>query len=63
MAEVRGAERLGAYFGMYLQAMGSGRSRSAAQLGALLEQAGFDQVRELRTAVPLQAGLLVARAA
>jgi demethylspheroidene O-methyltransferase len=63
MAEVRGAERLGAYFGMYLQAMGSGRSRSAAQLEALLRQAGFDQVRELRTAVPLQAGLLVARAA
>jgi demethylspheroidene O-methyltransferase len=62
MAQVRGAERLGAYFGMYLQAMGSGRVRSAADLGALLLQAGFGDVHELRTAVPLQAGLLLARA-
>jgi demethylspheroidene O-methyltransferase len=63
MAEARGAERLGAYFGMYLQAMGSGRVRSAAQLAALIERAGFDRVRERPTAVPLQAALLVARAA
>jgi demethylspheroidene O-methyltransferase len=62
MAEVRGAERLGAYFGMYLQAMGSGRVRSAAELRMLLQAAGFDAVREIETAVPLQAGLLVARA-
>jgi hypothetical protein len=27
---------MGAYFGMYLQSMGGGRSRSAAQLGAML---------------------------
>ena len=62
MAEARGAERLGAYFGMYLQAMGSGRVRSAAELGALLQATGFEAVREIGTAVPLQAGLLVARA-
>jgi demethylspheroidene O-methyltransferase len=62
MAEVPGAERLGAYFGMYLQAMGSGRVRSAAELATLLRAAGFDAVREIGTAVPLQAGLLVARA-
>jgi demethylspheroidene O-methyltransferase len=62
MAEARGAERLGAYFGMYLQAMGSGRVRSAAELGALLRATGFEAVREIGTAVPLQAGLLVARA-
>jgi demethylspheroidene O-methyltransferase len=62
MAEVPGAERLGAYFGMYLQSMGSGRVRSAAELGHLLRSAGFDAVRPIDTAVPLQAGLLVARA-
>lgn len=63
MAETPGAERLGAYFGMYLQAMGSGRVRSVSELTALLNEAGFRPVRPVRTAVPLQAGLLVARAA
>jgi demethylspheroidene O-methyltransferase len=64
MAGTAGAEPMGAaYFGMYLMAMGSGRSRSAAELTRLLGQAGFDRVRERRTALPLQAGLLVARAA
>jgi demethylspheroidene O-methyltransferase len=63
MAGTAGAEPMGAaYFGMYLLAMGSGRSRSAEQLTRLLEQAGFGSVREHRTALPLQAGLLVARA-
>jgi hypothetical protein len=28
-----------------------------------MQEAGFEQVRERRTAVPLQAGVLVARAA
>jgi demethylspheroidene O-methyltransferase len=64
MAGTAGAERMGAaYFGMYLLAMGSGRSRSAAELSALLGQAGFDRIRVRPTALPLQAGLLVARAA
>jgi demethylspheroidene O-methyltransferase len=64
LAGTAGAERMGAaYFGMYLLAMGSGRPRSAAQLAAMLDAAGFDRVRERRTALPLQAGLLVARAA
>ena len=64
MAGAAGAQRMGAaYFGMYLLAMGGGRSRSAAQLGAMLRDAGFDQVRERPTALPLQAGLIVARAA
>jgi demethylspheroidene O-methyltransferase len=64
MAGTAGAEPMGAaYFGMYLLAMGSGRSRSAADLTALLVQAGFHRVREVATALPLQAGLLVARAA
>jgi demethylspheroidene O-methyltransferase len=64
MAGAAGAEPMGAaYFGMYLMAMGSGRSRSAADLGRLLAQAGFDRIRERATALPLQAGLIVARAA
>jgi demethylspheroidene O-methyltransferase len=63
MAGAAGAEPMGAaYFGMYLLAMGSGRSRSAAELRALLAQAGFADVRERPTALPLQAGLLIARA-
>ncbi len=64
MAGAAGAEPMGAaYFGMYLMAMGSGRSRTAAELTLLLQQAGFDRVRQRATALPLQAGLLVARAA
>ena len=63
MADTAGAEPMGAaYFGMYLLAMGSGRSRTPADLTALLQQAGFGDVRQRRTALPLQAGLLVARA-
>ncbi len=64
MAGAAGAAPMGAaYFGMYLMAMGSGRSRTAAQLAALLERAGFDRVQQRATALPLQAGLIVARAA
>jgi demethylspheroidene O-methyltransferase len=64
MAGAAGAQPMGAaYFGMYLLAMGSGRSRSAAELAALVRAAGFDRVRPRATALPLQAGLLVARAA
>jgi demethylspheroidene O-methyltransferase len=63
MAGTAGAQAMGAaYFGMYLMAMGSGRSRTAKELRLLLEQSGFGHVRERPTALPLQAGLLVARA-
>jgi demethylspheroidene O-methyltransferase len=63
MAGTAGAERMGAaYFGLYLLAMGSGRSRTPAQLADMLAQAGFADVRPRTTALPLQAGLLVARA-
>jgi demethylspheroidene O-methyltransferase len=64
MAGTSGAQAMGAaYFGMYLMAMGSGRSRTAKELSVLLQQAGFDRIRERNTSLPLQAGLLVARAA
>jgi demethylspheroidene O-methyltransferase len=62
MAATPGAERMGdAYFGFYLLAMGSGRPRTAAALTGLLIDAGFTQVRRVRTHTPLLASVLVAR--
>lgn len=62
MAGTPGAEAMGdAYFGLYLLAMGRGRPRTAAELTAMLHQAGFDSVRQRATRLPLQTGLLVAR--
>lgn len=63
MAGTRGAEAMGdAYFGFYLLAMGSGRSRSAERLTEMLAAAGFTGIRRVPTRIPLQTGLLVARA-
>jgi demethylspheroidene O-methyltransferase len=63
MAGAAGARAMGdAYFGLYLLAMGRGQPRSAQALGQLVEQAGFTAVRPLRTRLPLQTGVLVARA-
>jgi demethylspheroidene O-methyltransferase len=62
MAGAPGAPRMGdAYFGMYLLAMRGGRARTADELAALLCLAGFEQVRELPTPIPLQVGVLVCR--
>jgi demethylspheroidene O-methyltransferase len=64
MAGAPGAARMGdAYFGFYLLAMGSGRSRTAADLAELLQAAGFEDVQERPTALPVQVGVLVARRA
>jgi len=61
MAGTRGAEAMGdAYFGFYLRAMGSGRPRRAAELLAMLAEAGFVAGRQRRTATPLVTGLLTA---
>jgi len=63
MAGERGAERMGdAYFGLYLLAMGSGRPRPAAEIVALCRAAGFAQAGRRSTAIPMIAGLVVARA-
>lgn len=63
MADAPGAAAMGdAYFGFYLLAMGRGRPRSAAELSALLVEAGFEQPRVRPTRLPLQAGVIVARA-
>lgn len=48
-----------AYFGFYLLAMGSGRCRTAAELTALLKEAGFAGCREVPTRRPLLTRLLV----
>jgi demethylspheroidene O-methyltransferase len=61
MSNTPGAEPVGAYFSLYLLAMGSGRPRTVAQLSELLHTAGFARVRPLRTRVPLQSGVLIAQ--
>jgi demethylspheroidene O-methyltransferase len=62
MAGTPGAEPMGgAYFGMYLYAMGHGRPRTAEELESMLLEAGFSAVRAVPTAQPLQTRLLVAR--
>lgn len=64
MAHTGGAEAMGdAYFGFYLLAMGHGRPRTPEAIAAMLQAAGFDHLEWPRTRVPLQARLVVARAA
>jgi demethylspheroidene O-methyltransferase len=59
MAGTKGSRAMGdAYFGIYLLAMGRGRPRSAAELTQALVETGFVAVRQLRTRMPLQTGLL-----
>lgn len=61
MAQTPGAEPVGdGYFGFYLLAMGSGRPRSAAALSGMLREAGFQRVRELKTAQPMLVRVLIA---
>nr|WP_304298925.1 methyltransferase [Chromatium okenii] len=63
MSETPGAEPVGdAYFGLYLLAMGSGRTRPPRELKTMLTEAGFDQIRLVRTRRPLQTRLIAARA-
>ncbi len=62
MAGTPGAEPMGdAYFGFYLLAMGRGRPRTADELAAMLERAGFAKARLLPSRIPLQARVMVAR--
>jgi demethylspheroidene O-methyltransferase len=54
MAGTVGAESMGdGYFGFYLWAMGSGRPRTKAEIGAMLGEAGFAKMREYPTNLPL----------
>ncbi len=62
MSGVRGARNASdAYFGLYLFAMGRGRPRSVPEISALLEEAGFSDIRALPTRRPLLTNLVIAR--
>ncbi len=61
MAGTVGAERVGAYFAMYLMAMGSGRPRTFEDLSHRLYAAGFVRVRQVATQRPMLTGLIVAQ--
>jgi len=64
MSGTVGAEASGdAYFGFYLLAMGQGRPRTVAEIGSLLERAGFSAHREIPTGTPLIARIVTARVA
>jgi demethylspheroidene O-methyltransferase len=63
MSATRGAGPVGAYFDIYLLAMGSGRPRSVDEHRNLLHRAGFDRVRVLRTHMPLLTRVLLAHPA
>lgn len=58
MAGVRG---VGAYFTWYLRAMGQGRPRTPARIGAMLDEAGFARWAPRPTALPLVTSIIVAR--
>jgi demethylspheroidene O-methyltransferase len=63
MSETPGAEPVGdAYFGLYLLAMGSGRTRPPREHRAMLRAAGFGESRLVRTRRPLQTRVIVAKA-
>lgn len=63
MSETPGAEPVGdAYFGLYLLAMGSGRTRPPREHKAMLAAAGFGDIKLVRTRRPLQTRLVVATA-
>jgi len=54
MAGTRGAESMGdGYFGVYLWAMGSGRPRTKVEIEGMLREAGFVEMAEYRTNLPL----------
>ncbi len=51
------------YFALYTMAMGTGRTRSAAEIGALLKNAGFDEIAPHRTGRPFITSVITARRA
>ncbi|MEX3017319.1 methyltransferase [Gymnodinialimonas hymeniacidonis] len=50
-----------AYFGIYCMAMQTGRARSADEIAAHLQAAGFAEVRKVKTSRPFVTGLVHAR--
>ena len=54
LAGTKGAEPIGdAYFGFYFLAMGQGRARTRSAMNQLVQQAGFGELREFRTHLPM----------
>jgi demethylspheroidene O-methyltransferase len=49
------------YFATYTLAMGTGRTRSAAEIAALLHQAGFDDIQPKRSSRPYVTSVITAR--
>lgn len=61
MAGARGAETVGgAYFALYLLAMGQGRPRTPGEIQTLLTRAGFRRIRLPRARAPVLCGVAVA---
>ena len=61
MLDAPGAESVGAYFTLYLLALGSGRPRRQSELTAMLGDAGFSRVTPARTGNKLITSLLIAQ--
>jgi demethylspheroidene O-methyltransferase len=61
MSRPSGVDSVGAYFNIYLHAMGSGRPRSFAALQNLLKRSGFSEVARRPTRIPMIASVVVAR--
>lgn len=62
MCESGAAGRVGhAYFNLYFLAMGTGRARSAKEVGRLLERAGFSAVQRHATTQPVCVSVVSAR--
>ena len=56
-----GARVADSYFGFYLLAMGSGRTRSPEEHAALLRRAGFTRIRTPRSDMPILTRMVLAR--
>ena len=61
LADTAGAQKVGAYFEVYLLAMQHGRPRSGEELRDRLYAAGFARARVAPTARPMLTGLIVAQ--
>jgi demethylspheroidene O-methyltransferase len=61
MSGLAGRDAVSAYFDIYLHAMGSGRPRGFDELAKLLKLAGFSNVRQIRTRIPMIASVVVAQ--
>jgi demethylspheroidene O-methyltransferase len=60
MTGVPRSETVGAYFDMYMMAMGQGRPRTAPSIRSLLSDEGFVDVRSRRTSRPMLVGVVSA---